>query len=160
MAARAAASAWLAATSSPDDVLFGYEPLYLQAWDRGGKLSKLVVPRADYKLALKTLEQAKKPLGHGVWVFDASDTTNYVRRLVIPLRSPDPSSAFQAQAFGPFLVIRTVNPTRSVRTYLKLSRRVELVGESLDLGDADVNLVTVLQASNRLAHEQRSRASD
>jgi hypothetical protein len=155
VAARAAASAYLAATSRPDDVLFGYEPLYLQAWDRGGKVSELVIPRADYKLALRTLEHATKPLGHGVWVFDASDTTNYVRRLEIPLRYPDPSQAFQARAFGPFLVIRTVNPTRSVRTYLKLSRRVELVGEGLSLGDADVNLVTVLQASSRFAHQQR-----
>ena len=32
--ARAEASAYLAATSRPDDVLFGFEPLYLGAWER------------------------------------------------------------------------------------------------------------------------------
>ncbi|HZR92665.1 MAG TPA: hypothetical protein VFA44_09730 [Gaiellaceae bacterium] len=158
VAARAAASAWLAATSRPDDVLFGYEPLYLQAWERGGHVSQTVIPRADSKLALKTLEAIRKPLGHGVWMFDASDTTNLVRRLEIPLTYPQPRSAFQVRAFGPFLIVRTVNPTRSVRTYLKLSRRVELVGESLSLGDADVNLLTVELAADRFAHEQRARA--
>src|SRR5439155_4618741 len=34
VAARDAASAWLAATSRPNDVLFGYDPLYLGAWER------------------------------------------------------------------------------------------------------------------------------
>ena len=34
-AARADAEAWIATTSRPDDVLFGYEPLYLGAWERG-----------------------------------------------------------------------------------------------------------------------------
>jgi hypothetical protein len=74
--ARDAAAAWLAARSQPDDVPFGYELLYAQAWDDGGKVSKLVVPRADPKLALAALQGASKPLGHGVWVFDASDATN------------------------------------------------------------------------------------
>ena len=152
--ARAAASAWLAATARPDDVLFGYEPLYMQAWGKGGKVSKLVIPRADYKLALTTLESARKPLGQGVWVFDASDTTNGVRRPTIPLLYPEPTADFRADAFGPFLVIRTVKPTRCIRTYLKLARRVELVGASLGLGDADVNLATVLQASGRFAAEK------
>jgi hypothetical protein len=152
--ARAAASAWLAATSRPDDVLFGYEPLYMQAWGEGGKVSKLVIPRADYRLALTTLESAGKPLGHGVWVFDASDTTNAFRRPTIPLVYPEPAADFRAEAFGPFLVIRTVKPTRCIRTYLKLARQVELVGASLGLGDADVNLATVLQASGRFAAEQ------
>lgn len=152
--ARAAASAWLVATARPDDVQFGYEPLYLQAWDDGGKVSKLVVPRADSKLALSALESARKPLGHGVWVFDASDTTNGVRTQTIPLIYPQPASDFQAAAFGPFLVIRTVQPTRCIRTYLKLARSVELVGASLGLGDGDVNLATVLEASGRFAAEK------
>jgi hypothetical protein len=152
--ARAAASGWLAAAARPDDVLFGYEPLYMQAWGKGGKVSKLVIPRADYRLALTTLESARKPLGQGVWVFDASDTTNGVRRPTIPLLYPEPAADFQADAFGPFLVVRTVKPTRCIRTYLKLARRVELVGASLGLGDADVNLATVLQASGRFAAEK------
>jgi len=152
--ARDAASAWLAARSQPDDVLFGYEPLYAQAWDDGGKVSKLVVPRADPKLALAALETARKPLGHGVWVFDASDTTNGVRKQTIPLVSPQPASEFQIAAFGPFLVVRTVKPAGCTGDYLKLARRVELVGASLGLGDGDVNLGTVLQAERRLDAEK------
>src|SRR5207245_6582026 len=66
--ARRNAAEWLAATSRPDDVLFAYEPLYLAAWERGGSVvSRTVVPRADPKLALQTLREARKPLGRGVW---------------------------------------------------------------------------------------------
>src|SRR5205807_668077 len=64
--ARDAASAWLAATGRPDDVLFGYDPLYLGAWERDRVSSQPVVPRADPKLALAVLESARKPLGRGV----------------------------------------------------------------------------------------------
>src|SRR5579859_364163 len=152
--ARDAAAAWLAARSRPDDVLFGYEPLYVQAWDDGGKVSKLVVPRADPKLALAALEGARKPLGHGVWVFDASDTTNGVRAQTIPLVSPQPASEFQIASFGPFLVVRSVKPAGCTGNYLKLARRVELVGASLGLGDGDVNLSTVLLAERRLDGEK------
>ena len=156
--ARAEASAWIAETARPNDVLFGYEPLYLQAWDRGGKISKLVVPRADAKLALKTLQSARKPLGYGVWVLDASDTTNAVRRETIPLVSPQPASEFRVEAFGPFLVIRTVEPAGCTASYLKLARRVELLSASLGLGDGDVNLGTVLQAERRLDAEKNPPA--
>jgi hypothetical protein len=152
--ARAAASAYLSSTARPDDVLFGYEPLYLQALDRGGRLSKLVVPRADATLALSALQTARKPLGRGVWVFDASDTTNGVRSGTIRLVSPAPASSFVVKAFGPYLVIRTVKPTRCVNAYLKTARRVELVGESLGLGDSDVNQGTVLTAERRLDAEK------
>ena len=157
IAARAAAAAWLAATAEPNDVLFGYEPLYMQAWDRGGKVSTLVVPRADHKLALRALLGARKPLGHGVWIFDASDTTNYVRRQEIPIIWPEPESAFQVRSFGPFLVIRTVEPAGCVRSYLKLARQVDIAGELIndradfDLGDADINFPTVLRAGGVLS---------
>ena len=46
-AARAEAETWLAATSRPDDVLFGYEPLFLGAWERNRSFPTTVVPRAD-----------------------------------------------------------------------------------------------------------------
>ena len=157
VAARNAASAWLAKTSRPDDVLFGYDPLFLQAWRRGGALSRRVVPRADARLALKTLEAAAKPLGRGVWIFDTSDTGNAVRRRVAPLRHPRPRDAFEARVFGPFLVIRTVEPTRNVRSYLTLARRAQLTGKSILVGDADTNLLTVLDASGRLADQVRLR---
>ena len=151
--ARDDAASWLATRSQPNDVLFGYEPLYAQAWDDGGKVSKLVVPRADSKLALAALQSARKPLGHGVWVFDASDTTNGVRSETIPFVSPQPASEFRVARFGPYLVIRSVEPAGCTANYLKLSRRVELVGASLGLGDGDVNLGTVLQAERRLDAE-------
>jgi hypothetical protein len=157
VAARSAAAAWLAKTSRPSDVLFGYDPLFLQAWRRGGHLSQTVVPRADARLALRTLERLHPPLGRGLWVFDASDTGNPSRRLHVPLRVPRPRSAFEARSFGPFLVIRTVEPTGSVRSYLALARRVELTGKSLGIGDADTNLLTVLGASRRLAAYDRER---
>ena len=118
IAARNEASAWLAKTTRRDDVLFGYDPLFLQAWRRGGALSQRVVPRADSRLALKTLEAAPKPLGRGVWVFDTSDTGNASRRERAPLRLPQPRAAFEAKVFGPFLIIRTVEPTGTVRQYL------------------------------------------
>ena len=122
--------------------------------ERNRSLSRNVLPRADPRLFASALRAVPKPLGRGVWVFDASDTTNGVRRTTIPLLYPQPAAAFRAEAFGPFLVIRTVEPTRCIRSYLKIARRVELVGASLGLGDADVNLATVLQASGRFAAEK------
>jgi hypothetical protein len=148
--ARHAASAWLASDARPDDVLFGYEPLYLGAWerDRSG-FSKTVVPRADAKLALDSL-RAAPALGRGVWVFDASDTNNFTRSLEIPLRYPTRKARFEARVFGPFLVIRSREPTGSAKVFLEQSRAVELVGKTLYIGDADINLVTVDRARARL----------
>jgi hypothetical protein len=154
--ARAEAANWIAARAEPNDVLFGYEPLYAQALDDGGRLSKLVVPRADAKLALTTLENARKPLGHGFWVFDASDTTNPDRRQTIRLTYPQPASDYEAATFGPYLVIRTVKPVGCVARYLKMTVRVEVVGESIwpPLGDPDVNQGTALQAERRLDRQK------
>ena len=147
--ARDAASSWLAATGRPDDVLFGYDPLYLGAWERDRVSSQPVVPRADPKLALSALESARKPLGRGVWVFDASDTNNYEQKLTIPRRVPSPQAAFEARVFGPFLVIRTRRPTRTIPQYLERALAVEAVGQQLFIGDADVNVDTVRRAARR-----------
>jgi hypothetical protein len=157
--ARRAAAAWLARTTRPSDVLLGYDPLFLEAWQRGGTVPRLVLPRADSRLAFKALLGARKPLGRGVWIFDASDPNNAVRSLTIPLRLPDPPEAFEARRFGPFLIVRTRAPTRTVRRYLKLARRAELVGEELAIGDADVNLTTVLETAGRLADYERGLAA-
>src|ERR671928_1915588 len=148
--ARSAASAWLARTARPNDVLFAYDPLYLGAWERNGALTETVVPRADPKLALSVLRAAPKPLGRGVWVFDASDTNNFSPKLTIPLRMPRPASAFEARVWGPFLVIRSLEPTRTVRRYLEETRAVEVTGQSIYIGDADVNLDTAKRALKRL----------
>ena len=151
--AREAAAAWLTQTGRPDDVLFGYDPLFLGAWERSRTGPRTVVPRADARLALRALEAARKPLGRGVWVFDASDTNNFVRRLTIPLRLPRPHTAFEGVVFGPFLIIRTREPTRVPREYLRLAARTMRVGQSLLIGDADINLQTVERAAARLDRE-------
>ena len=156
VAARGAAAEWLAETSRNDDVLFGYDPLFLEAWREGGELSRSVVPRADSRLALRAL-QAHEPLGRGVWVFDASDTGNPVRRLEVPNRPPTPREAFETRTFGPFMVVRTIAPTGDVRSYLKLARRAQLAGKALSIADADVNLSTIVEASGRLAAQDRGR---
>jgi hypothetical protein len=148
--ARTAASAWLAADARPDDVLFGYEPLYLGAWERERTgFSRTVVPRADAKLALAEL-RSPRALGRGIWIFDASDTNNFVQRMEIPLRYPRPRASYEVRVFGPFLVIRGRARTGTPRTFLEQSRAVQLVGKSLYIGDADVNLVTVDRALARL----------
>jgi hypothetical protein len=143
---RVAASTWLAATGEPRDVLFGYDPLFLGAWERNRSFSHTVVPRADTKLALHVLYRARKPLGRGVWVLDASDNNNFTPRLHIPLRYPRPASKFDARVFGPFLVVRSRKPTQTVREFLLQTQAVQLVGQSLYLGDSDINLLTVERA--------------
>jgi hypothetical protein len=157
--ARREASAWLARTARRDDILFGYDPLYLGAWERNGALTKTVVPRADPKLALSILRAAPKPLGRGIWVFDASDTNNFSPKLTIKLRMPKPASAFEARAYGPFLVIRTLAPTRTVHRYLAESLAVQAVGRSLYIGDADINYDTVERALERARSSSSSSSS-
>ena len=90
-ATRAQAERFLAATSRPDDLLFGYEPLYLGAWERDPSFPDVVVPRADATLALRTLERQPKPLGRGVWILDASERNNLHPRLEIENRDPGPA---------------------------------------------------------------------
>lgn len=146
IAARGAASSYLAATSRPDDLLFGYDPLYLGAWERSGAFPLRVVPRADPKLALAAIRGTRAPIGRGVFILDASDTSNVVQSLTVQNRSPDPAADFDVHAFGPFLVIRTALPARTTERYLELAAAAERLGRDLDFGDADVNADTVRQA--------------
>jgi Dolichyl-phosphate-mannose-protein mannosyltransferase len=158
--ARHAAADWLGSTSRPDDVLFAYEPLYLAAWEQhGSAVSRTVVPRADPKLALETLDGAHKPLGRGVWVFDAGDNNNSVKRTQIPLRMPFPRSEFEARVYGPYLIIRTRKPTRTVVHYLDDARKAELIGKSLGMGDADINYATIKRAQVRVIVRSLSSVS-
>jgi hypothetical protein len=157
---RAEAAEWLAGTSRPDDVLFAYEPLYLAAWERNrSAVSNIVLARADAKLLLEGLDEAHEPLGRGVWAFDAGDNNNYVKRTRIEVRLPFPRSEFEARAFGPFLVIRTRRPTRTIAHYLDDARKAELIGKSLGMGDADINYDTIHRAQVRLLVRSRSRVS-
>jgi hypothetical protein len=146
-AARAAAETWLARTSRPDDVLFGYDPLYLGAWERSrSSFPTTVVPRADAALALRILRR-EAPLGRAVWVLDASERNNIHPRLEIERRLPDPAAPYVERVFGPFLVIRTIRPVVTPKAFLYDAARALLVGQQLGIGDADVNLRTVVLAA-------------
>ncbi len=145
-AARSAASSWLARTSRPDDVLFGYNPLFLQAWQRDGTFPRTVVPRADATLALRVLDGIQRPLGRGVWVLDASDPHDLGATLTIERRSPRPAGAFDVRRFGPFLVVRTRTGTRTPAGFLQRSAAVAVLGLRLSIGDAPLNLTTVERA--------------
>jgi hypothetical protein len=148
--ARAEAETWLAETSRPSDLLFGYEPLYLGAWERNARFSRIVLPRADANLALRTLLRQPRPLGRGVWVFDASERNNLNPALEIASRAPTPAGAFEVARFGPFLVVRSREPVRTPQRYVFLAGRAQLLGRSLGIGDADVNLLTVERADRAL----------
>ncbi len=148
--ARADASAYLAATSRPDDVLFGFEPLYLGAWERNDDFPLTVLPRADANLALSTLLDLERPLGRGVWILDASEPNNPAPALEIDLQRPRSAAAFDVRRFGPFLVIRTTEPTRTPARYLERAGEAVLVGKTLWIGDADINLLTIERAGRAL----------
>jgi len=145
-AARAQAESYLASTSRRDDLLFGYDPLYIGAWERNDSFPTTVVPRADARLALRRLERQPPPLGRGVWILDASDASNVPPRLEIEETDPGPAGVFVTRAFGPFLVIRTAKPVVTPSRYLALAARAMLLGRSLGIVDADVNLRTVERA--------------
>ena len=76
----------------------------------------------------------------------ASGTTS-VRRSRSSDALPDPADAFEARVFGPFLVLRTREPTVTPEAYLYYGARALLVGQSLGIGDADVNIRTVVLAA-------------
>ena len=96
-------------------------------------------------------------------MLDASERNNVRRRLEIEHRLPDPADAFEARSFGPFLVLRSREATVTPETFLYLSARALLVGRSLGIGDADVNLRTVVLAARELrgyGPSLRSRSSN
>ncbi len=148
-AARDQAARWLAQGSRPDDVLFGYEPVYLRAWEQRRSFSRYTLPRADPKLLAQALKDVAEPLGRGVWVFDASDTTNVWERQTIKFVLPQPASEFEGRVYGPYLVIRSRAPLVTRKRFLDTSERVMQVGRTLRIGDADVNLHSLLVAESR-----------
>jgi hypothetical protein len=147
--AREAAGAWLASTGRADDVLLGYEPLFLQAWESNRAFSRNVIPRADPALFASALKGLREPLGRGVWVLDASDTTNVRQRQTIPFALPSPPAAFEGRVFGPYLVIHSRRPLETPRRYVAVSEAVMRLGHELGINDADVNLKAMLQARSR-----------
>src|SRR5438105_4407877 len=148
--ARVEAAAWLASTSRQGDVFLGYEPVYLLAWERNRSFSKYALPRADPNLFASALRAVPAPLGRGVWVFDASDTTNAWERETIRFAVPTPASRFEARVYGPYLVIRSRRPLVTRANYIAVAEDVMRLGRSLQIGNADVNLHTMLVAARRL----------
>lgn len=148
--ARDSAATWLASTARRDDVLLGYEPVYLRAWEQNRAFSIHALPRADAALFAAALKDVPEPLGRGVWVFDASDTTNVWERQTISFALPEPRSAFEGRAWGPYLVIRSRRPLLTRARYVDVSKDVLRLGRALQITDADVNLHTVLQAESGL----------
>ena len=146
---RDAAASWLAERGRADDVLFGYEPTYLDAWERGAPFGEIFVPRADPKLAVDALEEADEPLGHGVWVLDASD---YLDQDDPPLSIPNasPGAEFETAAFGPFLLVRTRGPTETPERFLEATLQVQDLAAELAVGDANRNAVTAREALEEL----------
>jgi hypothetical protein len=148
VAARDAAATWISETGRPDDILLGYEPVFVAAQERDPRFSRLIVPRADSRLALRQLQEARRPLGRGVWVLNAWTTGD--PQLSVEWRLPRPGSAFEARVFGPYLVVRTRAPTVTPKRYLRLAAAVMVAGKTLGIVDADVNFTTIVRASTRL----------
>jgi Dolichyl-phosphate-mannose-protein mannosyltransferase len=149
VAARQEAGVWLAGSAHPDDVLFGYDPVFVEAWERNRSFSRTVVPRADAVLALRTLRR-HGDLGHALFVLDGSDPHNRHPTLRIPLRLPEPANAFEVRRFGPFLVVRTREATHTPARFLRLAESVQRLGRELGLDDSVINLDVVLAAERRL----------
>ena len=147
--ARVDAAEWLATTGREDDVLFGYEPTYLDAWEHGAPVGSTFVPRADPALAIEALEDAGEPLGRGVWVLDASDFVDQSQaKMTIPDMTPGPG--FETRTFGPFLLVRTVEPTETPRSFLEDTIAVQELALELGIGDAGRNLATAEEALEQL----------
>jgi Dolichyl-phosphate-mannose-protein mannosyltransferase len=147
--ARDGAAEWLSRTGRPDDVLFGYEPTYLDAWEHGAPVGTRFVPRADPELALEALEAAGEPLGRGVWVLDASDFVDQeYARMTIPSTTPGPE--FETAVFGPFLLVRTVEPTGTPERFLEATLEVQELSARLEIGDAGRNALTAQEALEQL----------
>ena len=146
--ARNAAAAWLASRARPDDVLLGYEPVFLRAWEQRRSFSAHALPRADPVLFADALRDLREPLGHGLWVFDASDTTNADERQTIPFALP--GRDFEGAAFGPYLVLRSRSALVTPARYVAVAEDVMRLGRRLRITDADINLRTLLRAESRL----------
>ena len=82
-----------------------------------------------------------------------------MERTRIELRLPFPHAEFEGRVFGPYLVIRTRAPTLTIERYLDDARKVELIGKSLAMGDADINYATIRRAQARLVARSRSSVS-
>ena len=144
---RSAAARWLAATGRPNDVLLGYDPVFAAAWEDGAG-SRLVVPRADARLALARAARggrAARPRRLGL------------RRLGHEQRRRGGSGRAAPAVAGRGLRgahVRALprrahaRPTGSAAGLPHGSAAAaQVVGKSLGLGDADINFATMSRAA-------------
>lgn len=129
--ARADAAAWLARTSRPSDVLHGYNPVFVAAWERDRSFPGRVVPRADATLALDELAGA--PTGRGVWVVEGARA----------------AAGLEQRSFGTLTVLRSRSDTGSPGRYLDLAASVL----------AGIDLETVREAQRRYERSSGSTRS-
>ena len=61
-----------------------------------------------------------------------------------------PGPAFETEAFGPFLVVRTKEPVGTPRSFLEATLAVQELGLVLGVGDAGLNAATVEKALEEL----------
>jgi len=159
VAARESAAEWLTSTGRPDDVLLGYEPIFVASQNLDPAFSRLIVPRADPRLALRELQEARRPLGRGVWVFSAWGPTSSDPRLSVAWRLPRPEQAFEARIFGPYLVLRSRERALTPQRYLRLAAAAMIVGKTLGIADADVNFTTIVRATTLLRRGYEASSS-
>ena len=127
-------------------MLFGYNPVFLGAWEQDRRFPDTVIPRADAKLALAELRSASS-LGRGVWVLDTGDPGNTPSRSTVALQVP--SSAFEGRVFGAYLVLRTREPTQTPARFLAFAESAARLGVRLGIVADEVSLATILVAEER-----------
>ncbi len=71
------------------------------------------------------------------------------RLVILIARTPFrcPAAPYEARVFGPFLIFRTVEPVVTPKAFLYYAARALLVGQQLGIGDADINVRTVVLAA-------------
>ena len=135
---------FLAATSRPDDLLFGYEPLFLGAWERNHVVPGRRPAARDSVLALQTLSGSRSRSAAVSGSSTRASANNLRPRLEIENRDPGPARALRDARLRP--IPRPPDARARARrrdAYLAAAARAMLVGRSLGIGDADVNLQTI-----------------
>ena len=115
-------------SSRADDVLFGYEPTYLDAWEEGAPFGDDLRParRRDARpRGARGRRRAARPRGVGA--------RRLGLRRPVPGAADDPGGRRPGRSsrrppFGPFLVVRTVEPTLTPAAFLQATLDVQALG--------------------------------
>ena len=153
VAAREAAGRWLAATSRPDDVFFGYEPLYLEASKHDDDVAHIVDPARRLEArggAARRAAAAARPRRLGVRRLRHEQLHVHARpddrRSGCRTRRATTRRGCSARSSCSARVSRRGRRPQ----YLDRAAQVMIVGKSLFIGDADINFATVRRAADRL----------